>query len=155
MSMGPKHASFFTLYRNEKDGVVPGKILAPDGRPLISIDGPHSAPTQHVPEYTTVMVVGGGIGVTPVASTLKSVIFHRWRNTIGVCHPSHAYFYWVISWKDLDSFQAVGNGAKGPSSYSYDSKASSSYSGSSSYLTLSKGSKDFDPFNNGSVVRTA
>eukprot|EP00585_Thalassiosira_rotula_P025436 CAMPEP_0196228536 /NCGR_PEP_ID=MMETSP0913-20130531/424_1 /TAXON_ID=49265 /ORGANISM="Thalassiosira rotula, Strain GSO102" /LENGTH=99 /DNA_ID=CAMNT_0041508199 /DNA_START=92 /DNA_END=388 /DNA_ORIENTATION=+ len=43
----------------------------------------------------------------------------------------------VFGRKDLDSFQAVGNGAKGPSSYSgshsYDSKASSSYSGSSSY----------------------
>jgi hypothetical protein len=80
-----------------------------------------------VPEYLTVMVVGGGIGVTPVASTLKSVIYYRWKNrcvlasdcrvlavslsrwltltplsrvlphSIGISRPNHAYFYWVVS----------------------------------------------------------
>jgi respiratory burst oxidase len=45
-AMGPRNASFFPLYRNEKGGVTQGKILGPDGRALLCLDGPHSAPTQ-------------------------------------------------------------------------------------------------------------
>jgi NADPH oxidase len=106
-ALGPNAASFFGLDRcNERGEILPGKIQGPDGQPLFDIDGPHSAPTQHVGEYTTVMVIGGGIGVTPVASTLKSVVYHRWKKSVGSkCYPTNAYFYWVISHRDIDSFR--------------------------------------------------
>jgi NADPH oxidase len=102
--MGPKQA-YFRLARAGPQGQMPGKILGPEGKPLLSVDGPHSAPTQHVGEYGVVMVVGAGIGVTPVAATLKSVIFHRWKYFIGQCFPDHAYFMWVCGYNDIDAFR--------------------------------------------------
>jgi len=70
-SMGPANAVYYELTRQTATGLVPGKIIGPDGHPLFQIDGAHSAPTQHISEYDHVMVIGAGIGVTPVASTLK------------------------------------------------------------------------------------
>jgi len=51
------------------------------------------------------MVVGAGIGVTPVASSLKSVIFHRWKYSLGRTFPQSAYFLWVFSHAEIDSFR--------------------------------------------------
>jgi NAD(P)H-flavin reductase len=104
-AMGPKDASFFEFYRMGPNGRIPGKIEGPDGETLFQIDGPHSAPTQHVGEYETVMIIGGGIGVTPVSSTLKSILYHRWKISQGTCYPSAAYFYWVVAYDDIDAFR--------------------------------------------------
>ncbi len=41
--------------------------------PAISVDGPYGASSQEVFDYETVVLVGGGIGVTPFASILKSI----------------------------------------------------------------------------------
>jgi NADPH oxidase len=103
--MGPKDATYFELTRQGPGGLLPGKIMGPDGNPLFQIDGPHSAPTQHVSEYHTVMICGAGIGVTPVASTLKSVVLHRWKYYMGHCFPDNAYFFWVCAHNDIDSFR--------------------------------------------------
>jgi len=97
--------SYFKLMRNGPEGPVQGKILGPDGNPMLHIDGPHSAPTQHLGEYRRVMIVGAGIGVTPVASTMKSVVFHRWKYSMGDCFPDHAYFLWVCGFGDIDAFR--------------------------------------------------
>jgi hypothetical protein len=51
------------------------------------------------------MVVGAGIGVTPVGSVLKSVVFHKWKYYIGQCFPDHAYFLWVCGYQDIDAFR--------------------------------------------------
>jgi len=83
---------------------LPGRLLGPDGDVLFQIDGPHSAPTQHVSEYQTAMVIGAGIGVTPVAATLKSVV-HRWRYHVGDTFPKNAYFYWVCAYRDINAFR--------------------------------------------------
>jgi len=104
-SMGPRNTSFFRLDRNGPQGKLDGKITGPDGRPIIRVDGPHSAPTQHLGEFSVCMVCGGGIGVTPVAASLKSVVFHRWKYFIGQCYPDHAYFFWVCNYNDIDSFR--------------------------------------------------
>jgi NADPH oxidase len=84
---------------------MPGKRYRPDGSALMRIDGPHSAPTQHVGEYRCVMVCGAGIGVTPVASTLKSIVFHTWRKSFGVAYPNNAYFFWACKWAFVDQFR--------------------------------------------------
>jgi len=84
---------------------VPGKIVGPDGRSILQVDGPHSAPTQHITEYSTCMIIGAGIGATPLSSCMKSVVFHKWRVGIGKCYPEHAHFYWVCAWRDIDAFR--------------------------------------------------
>jgi hypothetical protein len=89
------------------------------GYPFVSVevDGDHmyvlgngtlthnSAPTQHIGEYSTVIVVGAGIGATPVSSTLKSIVHHTWRLNIGQCFPASAYFVWVCAYRDVDAFR--------------------------------------------------
>ena len=51
--------------------------MGPDGQPLFQIEGPHAAPFQHIKEYINAMVIGGGIGCTPMAAAMKQLIFHR------------------------------------------------------------------------------
>jgi len=104
-SMGPRNATYYELTRQTATGLIAGKILGPDGQQILQADGPHSAPTQHLSEYDHVMVVGAGIGCTPVASTLKSVTQHKWRYYMGKCHPDHAYFFWVMAHHEIDSFR--------------------------------------------------
>ena len=104
-SMGGSGKAYFELDRMGTGGKQQGKILGPDGRQMIRIDGPHSAPTQHIGEYSTCMVVGAGIGATPLSSCLSSVVFHKWKYTVGACYPDHAHFYWVCGWKDVDAFR--------------------------------------------------
>eukprot|EP01006_Ploeotia_vitrea_P037004 TRINITY_DN66080_c5_g1_i8.p1 TRINITY_DN66080_c5_g1~~TRINITY_DN66080_c5_g1_i8.p1 ORF type:complete len:796 (-),score=441.02 TRINITY_DN66080_c5_g1_i8:116-2233(-) len=104
-SMGAKGATYHEFSRQDGAKIVRGKITGPDGLPLFQIDGPHSAPTQHISEYHTCMIAGAGIGVTPVASTLKSVVMHRWKYYMGHCYPDNAYFAWVCSHRDVESFR--------------------------------------------------
>ena len=104
-SMGGAGKAYFELDRMGAGGKIHGKILGPDGKQMIRIDGPHSAPTQHIGEYSTCMVIGAGIGATPLSSCLMSVVFHKWKYTVGACFPEHAHFYWVCGWKDVDAFR--------------------------------------------------
>jgi NADPH oxidase len=96
---------YFTLDRPGPNGKIQGKILGPDSKQMICIDGPHSAPTQHMGEYSQVMIIGAGIGVTPVSSTLKSIVYFKWKFGMGACFPDHAYFYWVCAYKDVSAFR--------------------------------------------------
>eukprot|EP00965_Chrysotila_dentata_P248705 6208494-Pleurochrysis_carterae.AAC.3 len=43
---------------------VLGKISGPDNKPFFFVDGPHGAPSQHVFNYETSVLIGAGIGVT-------------------------------------------------------------------------------------------
>eukprot|EP00466_Bigelowiella_natans_P019522 jgi/Bigna1/144420/aug1.87_g19128 len=110
LSLGNSKSGRVTFSRNNGAQRVSGKIIGPDGLPLLKIDGPHSAPTQHISKYKNVMVIGAGIGVTPVASASKSVVFHKWRTAVGEVFPNNgrfifSYFYWVVSHRDVDSFR--------------------------------------------------
>lgn len=122
-AMGPASAVYYEFTRQTVKGVVPGKILGPDGNPIFQIDGPHSAPTQHVSEYDHVMIIGAGIGVTPVASTLKSVTMHKWKYYMGKCHPDHAYFFWACSHSEIDSFRWLIRTIKDAEDEVYDMRA--------------------------------
>jgi len=97
--------SFFQLDHQSAVGRQAGKYVGPDGNVLFCFDGPHSAPTQHISEYDQVMVIGAGIGVTPVSSTLKSIVYHKWKFGLGKCYPDSAYFYWVCNHRDIIAFR--------------------------------------------------
>mmetsp|Transcript_28301 Transcript_28301/g.90538 ORF Transcript_28301/g.90538 Transcript_28301/m.90538 type:complete len:341 (-) Transcript_28301:460-1482(-) len=49
---------YYFTQRNERGDVEVGRLLGPDGQQVITVDGPHSAPSEHYNEYGTVMVVG-------------------------------------------------------------------------------------------------
>jgi len=104
--LGPANQdAHFKLYSQTAEGLIPGKVLGPDGKQLLRVYGPLSAPTQHISEYQVDMIIGAGIGVTPVCSCLQSIVQHTWKFSTGLVFPSHALFYWVCSHEDLPSFR--------------------------------------------------
>lgn len=48
------------------------------------------------------MVIGAGIGCTPCASILCSLLKYQWRKD---AKPEILHFYWVVRQADVDSFQ--------------------------------------------------
>ena len=89
----------------EDNQVVPGLVDGPSGEPLLRIHGPYSAPTQHFCEYNEVMVCASGIGVTPLASALKSIAHFRWQFGVNKTYPDSATFIWVAAHKEIPSFR--------------------------------------------------
>jgi predicted ferric reductase len=87
------------LNPNNELGIVCESIAtAPDGRPICRIDGPFGTASEEVFNYKTVILVGGGIGVTPFASILRSIRYRmeRQRATGIVTVPIRkVYFYWL------------------------------------------------------------
>lgn len=107
-SMRKADGSFLLeLYHYNSMGIIePGKYLGADGVPLISIDGPHSAPAQQYVFYQEVMLVGAGIGLTPSSSILKAICRHKWKKGFI---PNVIYFYWVVRQDELESFRWFAN----------------------------------------------
>lgn len=100
------HGHYYEFESTDAEGnVQKGRVVGPDGKQLFLIDGPHSAPTQHMTEYNICMVAGAGIGLTPVAACMQSVVFHKWKFSVGKCFPSHAYFVWVVSYRDVKMYR--------------------------------------------------
>ncbi|KAJ2330759.1 hypothetical protein GGI00_003557 [Coemansia sp. RSA 2681] len=68
---------------------------APVGKlPTIMVDGPYGAPTQHVFDYSTILLVAGGIGVTPMSSVLKS-LYYQLTMAPHLCKARKVHFLWV------------------------------------------------------------
>ncbi len=76
-----------------------------DGSPLVChVDGPYGTPSNHIFESRRVVLVGAGIGVTPFASILESILM---RAHAGV--PSsleRVHFVWLN--RDAFSFEWFG-----------------------------------------------
>lgn len=72
---------------------------------MLAVDGPHSALTQGLGDYLTVIIAVARIGFTPVASGLKSMVFHCWKYFIGQCYPDRAYFTWSCARNDVNAFR--------------------------------------------------
>ena len=86
----------------KKLGVVQENVLsAPDTSAIFRIDGPFGAASEEVFDYQTTMLVGGGIGVTPFGSILKSIRFKIQQGGASVI--SKVYFYWVS--RDKNAFE--------------------------------------------------
>ncbi|KAJ2628789.1 hypothetical protein H4R22_003693 [Coemansia sp. RSA 1290] len=62
--------------------------------PTIMIDGPYGAPTQQVFDYEHIVLVAGGIGVTPMSSVLKS-LYYQLTEAPHTCRIRKVYFLWV------------------------------------------------------------
>uniref|UniRef100_A0A7R9U452 Ferric reductase NAD binding domain-containing protein n=1 Tax=Pinguiococcus pyrenoidosus TaxID=172671 RepID=A0A7R9U452_9STRA len=93
---------YYFTQRNERGEVEVGRLLGPDGQQVITVDGPHSAPSEHYNEYGTVMLIGAGIGLTPCSSILSALLKFRWKKNF---RPEILHFYWVVRQSDVDGFQ--------------------------------------------------
>ncbi|ORX74543.1 hypothetical protein DL89DRAFT_254365 [Linderina pennispora] len=70
--------------------------------PRILVDGPYGAPTQQVFDYECVVLIGGGIGVTPMASVLKSM-YYQLLSPPCMRRVRKVYFLWVC--RDVQSLE--------------------------------------------------
>eukprot|EP01043_Picozoa_sp_COSAG02_P006397 COSAG02_NODE_181_length_30783_cov_53.060520_24_plen_1137_part_00 len=71
--------------------------------PMLKVDGPHSAPCQHISEFQHVILVGAGIGLTPFASTLMSLIDYRWIKKTPE-FPQSCYLHWSFRMTEFSNF---------------------------------------------------
>lgn len=100
---GTKFPMYF-YQRDLRDELSNGRVDGPSGKPLILVDGPHSAPAQSYSDYNTVMLVGAGIGLTPCTSILSSLLKYRWRRGFP---PELLHFHWVIRHNEINAYQWV------------------------------------------------
>lgn len=70
------------------------KALDAKGNALVKLDGPFGAASEDVFRFRVVILVGGGIGVTPFASILKSIRF-RLEARKGMGRLEKVYFFWT------------------------------------------------------------
>lgn len=90
------------LNSSKKLGVIQENLLsAPDGSAIFKIDGPFGAASEETFDFKHVMLIGGGIGVTPFASILKSVRYKIEQGAQATIEK--AYFYWIC--RDKNSFE--------------------------------------------------
>ncbi|KAJ2899802.1 hypothetical protein IWW38_000832 [Coemansia aciculifera] len=97
-------AEMSTLAQMESGDVV---IRLGAELPVIYVDGPYSVPTERFFEYEVGVLIAAGIGITPMASVLRSVYF-KWLQGRDHLPSKKVYVFWVfrdigtIEWfKDL------------------------------------------------------
>uniref|UniRef100_A0ACD5U2T1 Uncharacterized protein n=1 Tax=Avena sativa TaxID=4498 RepID=A0ACD5U2T1_AVESA len=107
------------IFRTEydRDSTIPNPSF-----PKLLIDGPYGAPAQDYKKYEVVLLVGLGIGATPMISIIKDIInnMKRLHRDVESGEPSgagaspdafrtrRAYFYWVTREQEsFDWFSAV------------------------------------------------
>ncbi|KAK7318363.1 hypothetical protein RJT34_03062 [Clitoria ternatea] len=108
---------------NGQSGLLRAECLkgdnSPTNVPRVLIDGPYGAPAQDYREYEVVLLVGLGIGATPMISILKDMVNNfkameeeeeeEGRSGTGF-KTRRAYFYWVTREQgSFDWFKGVMN----------------------------------------------
>jgi len=83
-------------------GIIQENVTnAPDGTPIFRIDGPYGAASEDVFNFKTVILVGGGIGVTPFGAILKHINFRIKMQGQNILEK--VYFFWVS--RDKNAFE--------------------------------------------------
>jgi len=103
-ALGPKNKAYHKLEMRNADGTFSPRTIGPDGQQIICVDGPYAAPTQHCVEYYAAIIVGGGIGVTPLRATLQSLVHYKFKFDLGRSFPNFGYFHWGLRWADLPTY---------------------------------------------------
>lgn len=124
---------------NGKSGLLRADNLQGDGSPSalpkVMIDGPYGAPAQDYKQYEVVLLVGLGIGATPMISIVKDIVNNmkameeeegrnmeegesgksarttpQKKNGVNKFNTRRAYFYWVTREQgSFDWFKGVMN----------------------------------------------
>ncbi|KAG5014394.1 hypothetical protein JHK82_020082 [Glycine max] len=107
---------------NGQSGLLRAECLkgdnSPSSFPKVLVDGPYGAPAQDYREYEVVLLVGLGIGATPMISILKDMVNNFKANDeeeggqerVSDFKTRRAYFYWVTREQgSFDWFKGVMN----------------------------------------------
>ena len=85
-----------------RKSLVLDKAVDAKGRARVKLDGPFGAASEDVFRFRVVILVGGGIGVTPFASILKSIRYRLEAGT-GLGRLEKVYFFWTS--RDQSAFE--------------------------------------------------
>jgi len=96
--VGPWTRAFDNLVgpANVGDTIEVEKNEAPDGSPLLRVDGPFGSASEDVFNYKVAFLCGAGIGVTPFASILKTISYHLQDPILrSKMKLRKVYFFWI------------------------------------------------------------
>jgi predicted ferric reductase/Ca2+-binding EF-hand superfamily protein len=68
---------------------------APDAPLRAYVDGPYGSPSAHIFTSRVAVLIGAGIGVTPFASVLESLVLRANGSSDRPSRLEHAYFFWL------------------------------------------------------------
>ena len=105
--LSPKTAAVATAVGGEsKTNMLENPMIDGNGgrlQPVIRVDGPYGSASEEVFDFNTLMLVGAGIGVTPFASILRSLVM---RQKLPGNEMPKVYFYWLCrSAQEFNSFK--------------------------------------------------
>ena len=67
----------------------------PENSRTIYVDGPYGTPSVKVMDSEVAVIIGAGIGVTPFASVLKTILASYKNKEVAVKAPQKIYFVWL------------------------------------------------------------
>lgn len=71
--------------------------------PIVHVDGPYGSPSAHIFAAKRAVLIGAGIGVTPFASVLESIVMRANGKSDVPSQLESAYFFWLN--RDAYSFE--------------------------------------------------
>eukprot|EP00397_Hematodinium_sp_SG-2012_P005158 GEMP01005176.1.p1 GENE.GEMP01005176.1~~GEMP01005176.1.p1 ORF type:complete len:679 (+),score=140.01 GEMP01005176.1:1062-3098(+) len=73
-------------------------------KPLFLVNGPHAAPAMHYDEFDTVLIIGAGIGLTPLNSIISQVTTYSWRKA-NRAKTTALYAVWLCRHAELPAYR--------------------------------------------------
>jgi len=90
-------------------------VALPQAHPTILVDGPYGSSSEEVFQYKTLILVGAGIGVTPFASIMRSIVMqHKMQKAVYrengqmFSDDIRVHFFWCCRDRlEFDSFKSL------------------------------------------------
>ncbi len=84
----------YQLFRDQREEWIRSSNSQPEQGVPVYLDGPYGTPSTHIFESRYAVLIGAGIGVTPFASILKSILYRNQHNSSNI-NLKKVHFYWL------------------------------------------------------------
>lgn len=84
----------YQLFREQREEWIRSDSGQPEQGVQVYLDGPYGTPSTHIFESKYAVLIGAGIGVTPFASILKSILYRN-QNHASNINLEKVHFYWL------------------------------------------------------------
>lgn len=101
-AVGSWTGRLYQLFKERREEWIRSGSSQPEDSLKVYIDGPYGTPSTHIFESKYAMLVASGIGVTPFASILRSILERQKQGSQNM-RLQKVYFYWLN--RDRKSFE--------------------------------------------------
>jgi predicted ferric reductase/Ca2+-binding EF-hand superfamily protein len=84
----------YQLFREQRENWIRSGSSQPEQGVPVYLDGPYGTPSTHIFESKYAVLIGAGIGVTPFASILKSILYRNQHHSSNI-NLEKVHFYWL------------------------------------------------------------